>query len=199
MFGIARSSEVSGGTTSAPKICAPCCVVAVEGSLQLSAGVTGAAQTTAVGSEGWLLLADGPGCQLELRRSHVSSVIAGWKQCLCLLTRSLSAPTTCCAGSNSVAVALRVDLPGCFHRSSAVILQLPVHVAYTSTKGREPLTWETVTSLKHCLKSSRSKTACVSAADATGFSIFVKTIDPAGADGAHRVKGSGGVRSKATT
>jgi hypothetical protein len=164
-------------------------------------------KSTAVGLEGWLTggsvvawLADGPATALlELRSSHVSSVIRGRKQNLCLLTRFLSAPTRCFAGSNSFA-ALRVEKPGCFRRSSAVILQLPVHVAYTSTKGREPLTWETVTSLKHCLKSSRSKTACVSAADATGFSIFVKTIDPAGADGAHRVKGSrGGVRSKATT
>ena len=184
MFGIARSSEVSGSTTSTPKICAPCCVVAVEGSLQLSADVTGAAQTTAVGSEGWLLLADGPGCQLELRRSHVSSVIAGWKQCLCLLTRSLSASVRPCAGSKPPFRG-REDLLGSLRRSSAVMLQLPLQCAYTSTKGRAPRLWEAATCSKHCWKSGRSKTACVSAADATPLFSFTKPIDPTGADGAH--------------
>ena len=184
MFGIAQSSEVSGGTTSTPKICAPCCVVAVEGSLQLSAGVTGAAQTTAVGSEGWLLLADGPGCQLELRRPHVSSVIAGWKQYLCLLTRPLSASVTHCAGSKPPFRG-REDLPGLSCRSSAVMLQLPLQRAYATTRGRAPLLRETRTCSKHCWKSGRSRTACVSAADATPLFSVTKPIDPTGADGAH--------------
>ncbi len=110
MFGIARSSEVSGGTTLAPKICAPCCVVAVEGSLQLLAGVTGAAQATAVGSEGWLLPANGPGCQLELKMTTARSVRFFVNLGLGLVFYGV--PVKCCAMSLSSVAEFQVTVLG---------------------------------------------------------------------------------------
>jgi len=91
----------------------------------------------------------------------------------------------------------REDLLGSLRRSSAVMLQLPLQCAYTTTKGRAPRLWEAATCSKHCWKSGRSKTACVSAADATPLFSVTKPIDHTGtgADGAHpgeRVDAEGG-------